>query len=106
MFSIVGMLLPGLSTIQQAQAQGMQIFVAPLVDDILDDVRINDEEEDEEEEDDLIDRRVPISPHSALQLDLELAENVDEEEEEEDESEDNRIICIEVEPALIECFDI
>ena len=40
-----------------------------------------------------------------IQLALELAESVDEEEEE-DESEDNRIICIEVEPGLIECFDV
>ncbi len=40
-----------------------------------------------------------------IQLALELAENVDEEEEE-GESEDNRIICIEVEPGLIECFDV
>ena len=40
-----------------------------------------------------------------IRLALELAENVDEEEEE-DESEDNRIICIEVEPGLIECFDV
>jgi hypothetical protein len=35
-----------------------------------------------------------------IQLGLELAENVDEDEE------DNRIICIEVEPGLIECFEI
>jgi hypothetical protein len=44
-----------------------------------------------------------------IQFALELAENVDEdedEEEEEDGSEDNRIICIEVEPGLIECFDV
>ena len=48
MFSIVGMLLPGLSTIQQAQ--GMQTFVAPHVDDILDEVGINDEDDGDEEE--------------------------------------------------------
>jgi hypothetical protein len=54
---------------------------------------IVDEEEDEE----------------IIQPALELAENVDEdedEEEEENESDDNRIICIEVEPGLIECFEI
>lgn len=33
-------------------------------------------------------------------------EDEEEEEEQEDESEDNRIICIEVEPGLIECFEI
>ncbi len=50
-------------------------------------------DEDEEEE--------------VIQLALELAENVvEDDEEEEDESEDNRIICIEVEPGLIECFDV
>jgi hypothetical protein len=47
-------------------------------------------DEDEEEE--------------VIQLALELAENVDEDDEE--EGEDNRIICIEVEPGLIECFDV
>ena len=44
-----------------------------------------------------------------IQFALGLAENIDEdkdEEEEEDGSEDNRIICIEVEPGLIECFDV
>ena len=58
--------------------------------------------QDEDDEDDFIGGGF----QPAIQLALELAENVDDEGEEQDDEEDNRIICIEVEPGLIECFEV